>query len=403
MEPISDAKMIRWHGAFFLALFLVISGSACTPEIDCRYEDPECSAVSLALLVDSLPTPFQDIVIAVRGTENRVLINNGNRTFTEGQIIEPGRTEPTLDVALADINKDGILDLYVANDGGQNNVHQGNGDGTFQPAASNAGTPSNNSTTVELADFNGDGFLDAVLANNNGLEEHYYPGNGTVVFDLPNAVDPGTANAGEDILIFDFDRNGTLDIYTPHNGNDVFYRGNGDGTFQAGVPLDVSNAGYGGAAGDFNGDGILDVVIALDDNSPFRIGLGDGSGGFTYSDGPVAGISQHDIVAGDFNRDGRLDVFAVGTGANPEMVFLGNGNGTFQSPIIADSSITQDCREAAVGFLDMDNHLDVAVSCEGGVPDLIYFGNGDGTFQTPVLSSFGENSAGLAIGDLNGW
>ncbi len=395
--------MIRWHGAFFLSLLLVISGSVCTPEIDCRYEDPDCSPVALSLYLQSLPVPFQDIVVAVNGAENRVIINMGNRTFIAGDTIEPGRSEPSLDADLGDINKDGFLDLYVANDGPQPVVHKGNGDGSFEVASNNSLSSSYNSTAVELEDFNRDGFLDAVESNNNGYEEIYSPGNGTTVFKMPYAVDSLVANSGEDMLVADFDGNGTLDIYTPHNGNDVYYGGNGDGTFQLGAFLDVSNAGYGGAAGDFNGDAILDVVIALDDNSPFRIGLGDGSGGFIYTDGPVTGISQHDAASGDFNEDGILDVFAVGTGANPEMVFLGNGDGTFQLPLIADSAITQDCREAAVGYLDMDNHLDVAVACAGGIPDLIYFGNGDGTFQGAVQTPLALDSEGLAIGDLNGW
>src|SRR5262249_51002991 len=70
------------------------------------------------------------------------------------------------DFAVADYNRDGVLDLMTANRFSTTvSVLLGNRNGTFRSAVnySAAGTP----WSVAAGDFNGDGLLDAITANSN--------------------------------------------------------------------------------------------------------------------------------------------------------------------------------------------------------------------------------------------
>ncbi len=120
-----------------------------------------------------------------------------------------------------------------------------------------------------------------------------------------------------------------------------------------------------------------------------------------------------DFVAADINNDGKPDIVYVdgqAYGQRAVHVLLNNGNGTFIH--------TVDIALPAGICCD----LTVADVTGNGKPDLVFAGysstavliavlagNGDGTFQTPVLSSFVPNGfaghprlVGLAVGDLNG-
>src|SRR6185437_8156492 len=127
--------------------------------------------------------------------------------------------------------------------------------------------------------------------------------------------------------------------------------GLGDGTFQK--PVSYS-AGLCRAVtlGDFNGDGHLDVATAnLDDSQTVLVFLGQGDGTFQPGVPSPVGAYPTDIVAGDFNGDGHLDLAT----ANPYedtgtvSVILGHGDGTFQEPMIY--SVGSDPASIAAGDL----------------------------------------------------
>jgi hypothetical protein len=115
-------------------------------------------------------------------------------------------------------------------------------------------------------------------------------------------------------------------------------------------------------------------------------------------------VSTWSITPGDFNGDGRMD-FVASSSNNTIAVLLGNGDGTFQTPVFY---AVNDPLGVAVGDLNGDGKLDVVVTnfnslattFGGGVS--ILFGNGDGTFQSPVFYNTGKNPTAVAIGDLNG-
>ncbi len=121
------------------------------------------------------------------------------------------------------------------------------------------------------------------------------------------------------------------------------------------------------------------------------------------------------VVVGDFNNDGKRDMVVINKG-DPTVndpggvsIFFGNGDGTFQSA--KNVAIGKNCTSAVAGDFDGDGNMDLAlrtgdpnVNDDGDVTILL--GNGDGTFHQGQVLTPGKNpSSGtspiIAL-DLNG-
>jgi hypothetical protein len=192
------------------------------------------------------------------------------------------------------------------------------------------------------------------------------------------------------------------------------------------------------AVGDFNGDGRVDIAASSSDSLLIYVLLGRGDGSFDPASRipiPTDATLVPGVVAGDWDDDGRLDLACNGTGTTPTYFLYGNGDGTFAiapipgapnlrqaSPSIGDvngdgiddyiglhgdsvsvilgshgrSSLIRVVTYAPSGAssfaagtcadFDGNGTLDYAVaSSPGGTSNvLVYYGNGDGTFQLPI-------------------
>jgi plastocyanin len=267
---------------------------------------------------------------------------------------------------------------------------------------------------VALADVNGDGKLDAITVNNgnnmvSGVGSvSVLLGNGDGTFGTKTDFPVGANPAG--VAVGDFDGDGKPDLAVSNvtDGTVSILRGNGDGTFQTAVPYTVGGNAQSIAIADFNGDGKLDIVVANSGGSNVSILLGNGTGTFQPAMSVSVGTQPLSVVVADFNRDGIPDLAVSNSMDGTISILLGKGDGTFQTPqTFAAGGAGSRPKQIAVGDLNGDGILDLAVADDGPTPKVVsvFLGKGDGSFQPPVSYPVGAanaNPQSLALLDING-
>jgi hypothetical protein len=382
-----SGSTVYWNGSPRTTTF--VSGSQLTSEI---------SAADVAVGSTALVT----VVTAGSGTSNAlslgIALPKSVLSYSSNRF-NPG-SEPS-SMALADLNNDGKQDLIVTNFAGGGagasvSVFLTNGDGTFEPGITFGVEVQ--PRAVVAGDVNRDGKLDLIVANGAESSISVFLGNGDGTFQP--GVDYNAAGEPLSLVVADFNEDGKLDVAIKDSGTSVaVLLGNGDGTFQSFKPYTVGNGNYGLAVGDFNADGHLDLASSNELDDSVSILLGNGDGTFQTASSLPAGGGPTWVSAADLNGDGKLDL-AVANASNSGLgvsIFLGNGDGTFQprTDYLAGGSP----RSIAVGDLNGDGKLDLAVPSYGNGFSVL-LGNGDGTFQAPLTYSIDTEFAVAA--DFNG-
>ncbi|MBA3914734.1 MAG: VCBS repeat-containing protein [Acidobacteriales bacterium] len=309
-------------------------------------------------------------------------------------------------VAAGDFNHDGAQDLAVtcieALCGGGIQVLMGKGDGTFASATAYP-IPNCPEDGLAVADLNGDGNLDIVVSEYVGYAVAVLLGKGDGTFQ-PIISSPAPFG-GQAVRVGDFNNDGILDLalqgsLCPGSCISILF-GNGDGTFQAPLTMNLSEFIEDLVVGDLNADGNLDIIWESSISVDAHVLLGNGDG--TFRTGPVYilyGTGPDSLAIGDLNSDGVLDL--VSTGGYYASVFLGNGDGSFGANMRFSIAFGGEATRIA----DMNGD---------GIPDLVFpsgdtpttsniaivLGKGDGTFGPETFFPSGESGYALAVADFN--
>jgi hypothetical protein len=336
-------------------------------------------------------------------------------------------------LATGDIDGDGQVDLLVTNFG-PDTLYRNRGDGTFETVPDPPSIDGWSAGAVFFdADSDGDqdlylgGYIECTLEEVlnevpsldwEGLKVMLGPfgleGEANKYFE--NLGDgrfrEATDEAGlEDVGLFytfgimalDLDGDLDLDIYAANDSNPNYVFDNqGGGTFQevglwSGAALDAmgaAQAGMGLAAGDLESDGLVDILVTnfQKDASTLYSNLGN----FIFDDvtrnvrldKPTFALLSWGTTLSDFDHDGDLDIFVANGHIYPQADLVPEISGGFKQPnlMLLDEGgvfvdVTRDAGPGlatvevshglAVGDLDLDGDLDMAVSNIDAAPTLL--------------------------------
>ncbi|WP_299016960.1 VCBS repeat-containing protein [uncultured Photobacterium sp.] len=159
------------------------------------------------------------------------------------------------------------------------------------------------------------------------------------------------------------------------------------------------------ALGDVNGDGFLDIVQANAYNEPNYIFLNDGTGKFTDSGQRLGKNHTTSIALGDMNGDGHLDIVAGNSArfsddGNVNYIYFNDGRGNFTD--IKGVSGNNNTASIALGDMNGDSYLDIVEGNSGKAHDKIYINDGQGK-MTHIATPYGtdKNTKSIALGDMN--
>ncbi len=208
-----------------------------------------------------------------------------------------------------------------------------------------------------------------------------------------------TLEGSGDVFVGDFDENGHDDLVCLESSVLSFFGGRGDGTFDAPIPVHSLDGIQRGVLGDLDGDGRMDLVAMKYSGSTRGLFTFAGIGAPALFAPPVltplpSGPGR--VQLADFNEDGFLD--AVVPLFDDVLVMVGDGTGGFT---VHASLGYVDANAPVTADLDGDGHQDI-IGPSYSHPTRLFYGRGDGTFETPVLLHPTIENDTVAVADLRG-
>ncbi|MCB0035212.1 MAG: VCBS repeat-containing protein, partial [Anaerolineales bacterium] len=336
---------------------------------------------------------------------NEIYFNNGAGQFSAAANWLAAENIDTNGIAVADFNNDGYLDIISANSGfvdntntlGEVNHVYLSVNGTIPTTAAFAFGGADNSTDVALGDVNGDGLLDIAVSNMPVIQANVaitpqnklYLNNGISV-TATAAWSTTLGDHSQDVTFGDVDGDGDLDLAVgviPASTSGVDISGGqnriylNEGGQLATTPAwsdPAAETTYGVAWGDVNGDGQLDLAIAnlagqdkvyLNQYLPISSAPSWASAELDAS---------MDVAWGDYDGDGDLDL-AVANNRIPLnlITYIEGSNRVYynqngQLQLGWSSSEQEDSYGVAWGDVNNDGSLELAVA--NGALELIGFG-----------------------------
>ena len=180
-------------------------------------------------------------------------------------------------------------------------------------------------------------------------------------------------------------------------------------SFERRTDVTVTDAPRAIAVADVTGDGWRDIILAGTGRGSVTVipshGVEDGDAGQRYRPARdyVLGGGPFDVAVGDLNRDGRLDIAVANADSDTIDLLFNQGAGNFATPVTLP--FPGNPRGIALGDFNRDGTLDIAATTFATAGFDVLFGAGDGTFPTRRAFGAPVNPQGMAVADFNrdGW
>ena len=191
------------------------------------------------------PLPYY---AAENGPPNFLMRNNRDGTFRDATLesgLDQNNRRYSFCCGWSDYNHDGWPDLYVVNDFGRKNLYRNNGDSTFTDVAPQAGVE-DIGAGMSVCWFDYD---------NDGTEDLYVADMWTAAGERISAQKEFQRDAPEEVRT----------LYRKHARGNSLFRNRGDGTFQdsaAAAGVEVGRWSWASDAWDFDHDGFPDLYVA---------------------------------------------------------------------------------------------------------------------------------------------
>jgi len=292
-----------------------------------------------------------------------VLLGYGNGTFSEPILSLVDDNYINIQCITADFNNDRISDIAIINiDYQYIRILYGNGDGTFMVETEFFLESNFEIRRMSAADVNGDGYNDIVVTSTN--------------------IDGFVVCYGN--------ADGTFVEITTSNRQTIY------------IPSSINTH-------DFNNDNFMDIALVNDHYNTIDVFLGYGNRSFQMKKtSSIGGFLRADyMTVGDFNEDQMLDVVVTQLEVSAVNVLFGYGDGSFgnKTKLILISDLYYSVAYLiTLADVNKDGHLDVVI-CQGEpCVIIIFYGDGNGSFERHIMSSikiFNSDSF-ISTGDLNG-
>ncbi len=354
----------------------------------------------------------QDLIV-VRADGPVLFLNQGDGQFRQQPDAFQFANAPQgtfTGAAAADYDRDGWLDIYFclyvyyqgtdqykyptpyydANNGPPNFLMRNNRNGTFGDATAETGLNQNNtrySFCCGWTDFNGNGWPDLYVVNDFG-RKNFYRNNGNGTFtDIAEQAGVEDVGAGMSVCCFDYDNDGSEDLYVADMWTAAGERITGQETFRKEAPSEVRALYRKHAMG----------------NSLFR---NKGAGLFedkTVAAGVGMGRWSWSSDAWDFDHDGFPDLYVTnGMVSGPLSEDL---NSFFWRQVVANSpDEAKPSHDYEQGWNAINELIRADYSWSGFERNVFYANNRDGTFSdvsAAVGLDFLEDGRSFALADFD--
>ena len=231
------------------------------------------------------------------------------------------------------------------------------------------------------------------------------------VFDLGPPTSYSTYSTPYGVTAADVDNDGDPDLAVADYLCASVLLNNGDGTFAPYADFPVMEGARAIAADDFDDDGFVDLATANGSSDTVSVLLNNGQDvggewlGFAEAVDYVVGSYPYALAVGDLDNDGNPELIVVNYSSHTISVLPNAGHDGasnwlgFATPV--DYPVGNNPRSVAVGHLDTDDYLDVAVSDGDGYVSVL-INKQTGLLKPAVSYDSGRYYAkGLTIADLD--